>query len=83
MLGIFPPDQNRTPRLANGPGVCQLFPDASRGILRCASNGSAIREFKEEMNAPATIDAPKAPEATDTSTPVHAEMVTSELRMES
>lgn len=42
--------------------------------------GRAIREFKEEMNAPAALEAQKASDPEDVSTSVDAEIVTTEPR---
>jgi len=42
--------------------------------------GRAIREFKDEVKAPTGIEAQKAAEAEDLSTPVDAEIVTPEPR---
>jgi sec-independent protein translocase protein TatA len=42
--------------------------------------GRAIREFKDEVKAPTGIEAQKAAEAEDVSTPVDAEIVTPEPR---
>ena len=44
--------------------------------------GRAIREFKEEIKAPTGIEAPKPAGVDDLSTPVDAEIVTTEPRKE-